>query len=216
MIKKITFLLVLIGWQNVFAANDFDGGYFFTSLGQTNYADLTTNSDMQRLENHLLASPDVVSADLDADKTSTSFSLGMGYVFHKYLAVEASYQYLGSVKVSGTLTEDNNDTEAYSRERITAGFDIRTVLSVPIYKRFEAFVNWGALLWSRETKVINDSTDENSITKDNGLEVVFGGGVQYLIPNSFGFSVAWEQYNIAQKNVDVIKATLLYDFDIPL
>ena len=230
MIKKLSPIIVLLSCQNVYAEKSFDGVYIFTSAGQTDFSDMTTQSDINQTESRLLTSllnqfaidnPDTelpqYTVDLSAQETSTSLAFGMGYIFSEHIAVEASYQYLGAVKISGQVSDSDNNSANYTATGLTSGFDLRTVLRAPIYKGFEAFINWGAILWSRETRTNYEFANESrkTISKEDGMEVVFGAGMQYLAAKSFGASLRWEQYNINRENVDVIKATLLYDFDIP-
>lgn len=228
--QLIALIFFLTVCHNVMAESRFKGIYFFTSIGESDFSDMTTSSDLSQAESQLLTSlnnrfqqenPEAAlpqySTQLSAQQKSTSISFGLGYIFHELISLEASYQYMGRVKISGPVVDEEDNRAEYSATGLVAGFDVRTYLHTPSYKGFGAFINWGATLWSRETRTRYEFNNETraEILKDNGLEVVFGYGIRYFSQSGFGSSIIWEQYNIGQENLDVIKATLLYDFNIP-
>ena len=227
-IKVALFFIVT---QNVFATDRTNSIYLLTSFGKSNFSDMTTQSDINAAKANivsnlnsqfLLQNPESAlpgySAELNADDKGISISFGVGYVFHEYLSIEASYQYFGSVKVSGQIKDEDNNTLGYSKTGVIGGFDLRTFLHTPSFKGFNGFINWGAILWSRESKIqyVFAENERTERFKDNGFEVVYGGGVQYLSQTGFGATLTWEQYNIKQENLGIIKATILYNFKIPI
>jgi len=229
--NKFIVIIVLIVTQNAYATDHSNSFYLFTSLGKSNFSDMTTQSDISaakaniisNLENQfILANPGATSpnysADLNAKDTGTGVGFGIGYIFHKYVSVETSYQYFGSVKVSGQIIDGEDSRLNYAKTGVIGAFDVRTFIHTPSVKGFNGFVNWGAILWSRETRIKYSFVDSESSQKlkDTGFEVVYGLGIQYLSKDHFGAMIAWEEYNIAQENLNIVKATLLYKFKFPI
>jgi len=229
--KLIVVTLLIVITQNVFANDRSSSFYVMTSLGKSDFSDMTTESDISAAKANIvsnlnsqfkLQNPESelpgYSAALTADDDGTSISFGVGYIFHKYLSIEASYQYLGSVKVSGQISDEDNNQLDYTKSAVIGGFDLRTFLHTPSFKGFNAFINWGAILWSRESEIQYVFVDKEVTErfKDEGFEAVYGAGFQYLSNTGFGAMLTWEQYNIKQENLGVFKATLLYKFSLPI
>jgi len=229
--KLIVVTLLLGVTSNVFAKDRSNSIYFLTSLGKSDYSDMTTRSDISTAKANIITNLNSLftlqnpeselpgySVELNADDSGTSIGFGVGYIFHKYLSIEASYQYLGSVKVTGQISDEESNQVGYSKSAVIGGFDLRTFLHTPSVKGFNAFIHWGATLWSRESEVqyFFDDIKSSERFKDEGFEVVHGWGFQYQSNSGFGATLIWEQYNIGQENLDVLKATLLYKFKFGL
>lgn len=229
--KLCVLSILFVVSQNVCAIDRAESFYIFTSMGKSDFSDMTTQGDINAAKSNLIANlnsqfilenPESLlpgySVELNASDNSTSLSFGVGYIFHKYLSIEASYQYLGKVEVYGPIIDEQNNQVNYSKSGVVGAFDLRTFLHTPGYKGFNGFINWGVTLWSRESEVQYIFADKENTNrfKDNGFEAVYGAGVQYLSNSGFGAMATWEQYNIKNENLKIIKLTLLYNFNLPI
>ena len=134
------------------------------------------------------------SSDDDVlDQTASSFKVFGGYQFTRNVAVEAAFVDLGEFDSLGLP----NALDQYG-----LAFEIVGIL--PIGHRGAVFGKVGFFDWS---------VDFLSRTVDEGTDLTFGVGGEYVFDNNWGVRAEWERFtDVSDGDVDLFSAGVVYRF----
>lgn len=112
---------------------------------------------------------------------AVSYSVSAGYQFMPWLSVEGGYTDFGKADV---------DPVAPSTDHTIAseGFDVSAVGHYHIFSVFDAIARAGAIRWN-ETQKDNLLSD----SKDDGVALIWGFGVQAAIAGHLGARLEWDR-----------------------
>lgn len=172
-------------------------------------------------------------ADLDTpsgwndDDTDTAYSVGIGYKFNNYIAVEAGYLDLGKASQTGTGTVTGtlygspfSATGTFTGTYEVDGFYLGPVLSLPVADRLELNARAGVYFWDLDVRATAASftyggTTYTGVTasgSDDGEDFYFGIGATYNATKNIAVGADWTRYDIDGTDVDVLSARLKYNF----
>jgi OOP family OmpA-OmpF porin len=151
------------------------------------------------------------------DKTDTGYSLGLGYTFNKYVAIEAGYADLGE------MNRDYADgIGAVNIKSEADGFYFGPQISLPVTDAFSIFGKVGLFAWDVDEKVSASGAyaATNGLSASaHGTDVYFGAGMAYAITDTLSVKAEWIRYNnVGDKDttdsadVDFISAGLTFKF----
>lgn len=128
-------------------------------------------------------------------KTATSYSLGLGYDFNKFFALEVAYRDLGTVSDRGSYT-DANVLYNYRDEASASAIQASIVGKLPISDEFSVFGRLGVGKVdidydSVETSGNTSWSDSDSVSKSKAL---FGVGASYNITPEVALRAEYNQY----------------------
>jgi OOP family OmpA-OmpF porin len=126
---------------------------------------------------------------LATDDAAGTWSLGGGYMFNRFLGVEAGYRAFGDFEVDSTRS------------------DAKGVQVGPLFEtfaeRFRLNARIGVFSWK----------SENTFTgKDDGLDAYVGLGAAYAMTEKAFFGLSWTRYRLDEVNVDAFDIRLKYSF----
>jgi len=165
----------------------------------------------------------------DVDDSDTAYSVGFGYEFNKYIAIEAGWLDIGktSVSTSGTLTgtlygKPYTATGTVAAEAKTDGFYLGPIVSLPITEKFKAYAKIGVYFWDSDLEASASGTiTYNGVTyaanakaqqSDSGNDLYFGIGVSYDIVKNITVRADLTRYEVMDENVDVIAVGVVFKF----
>lgn len=165
------------------------------------------------------------TAGLNVDNTDTSYSIGAGYKFNNYIAIEGGYLKLGtaSIGTSGTVTgtyygNPYSATGTLSASSEVDGYYLGPVLSLPVGDKFEAYARAGVYFWNANSKMSATGTltyagttytgGTTATTSDNGNDAYYGIGAAYKATKNVSVGADWTRYDIGGVDVDVIGVRL--------
>ena len=155
------------------------------------------------------------SADARCDATGQLFTLGFGYKFNEYVAVQGIYH--GNAegeKVTSDTNDDNLDRTSTEMRRV---FDLEsTVISAeglgiwPVTNAFNLYGKLGLYNWNYEEKLVNfvssGGTSSVASAKAGGNVLGYGIGMEYVFWGriSLGFDISRfkssKNYRLLQQN----------------
>lgn len=152
-----------------------------------------------------------VARDNDFDDSEPAGKFFGGYRVGKNFAAEASAAYLGTFG-SGTLGIGNGgEFSKYS-------LSLQAVGILPIGQRVELLGKLGLSFWqvdADETCTVSAGRQVcvDDGTFDDGVDAVFGVGVQYQFGNRWSGRVEWERYtDVGEDDLDLLSIGVLYHF----
>lgn len=174
-------------------------------------------------------------ADLDTpsgwndDDTDTAYSVGVGYKFNNYIAIEGGYLDLGEASQTGTGTVSGtlygspfSATGTFTGTYEVDGFYLGPVLRLPVADRLELNARAGVYFWGLDVKASATGTLTYAGTiyaggvtatgSDDGEDFYFGIGATYNATKSIAVGADWTRYDIDGTDVDVLSARLKYNF----
>jgi outer membrane protein with beta-barrel domain len=134
---------------------------------------------------------DVLGSDFSASDTASK--VYGGFTIMKFLAVEVSYNKLGSPK--DTVSGGTTDAEI----KIT-GYDAYAVGVLPLGKRFEIFGKAGLIFWDGKSEF---SGAFNGSESDSGNDPAYGAGIVWHLFKRLDVRAEYERFNI--KNIDKVE-----------
>jgi OOP family OmpA-OmpF porin len=164
------------------------GWYAGASVGQSR-----SKIDDPGITNGLLGAG-FASSTIDDNNKNIGFKVFGGYEFCRYFSLEGGYFNLGHFGYTATTVPDgtlNGDIRIQ-------GLNLDPVLSVPITKRFSAFVRAG-VTYAQAKDAFNGSgfvNVTNPSPKKEAFDYKFGGGLQYDFTRTVGMRVEAERYRI--------------------
>ena len=169
------------------------------------------------------------TAVLNVSDSDTTWLLGAGYNFNKYIGVEVGYRELGIVKasasgaVAGTFYGSPfSATGTLSASADADGVYVGPVLTLPLNDQFGISARVGAYRWSLE----ENANASGSLTykgvvyagsvaasaKDRGTDAYYGLGGNYNLQKNFGVSLNYNRFRVFGTNVDSWDLRLRYSF----
>lgn len=151
------------------------------------------------------------------DEASGTWSLGAGYMFNRFLGIEAGYRSIGEAEltsfgaVSGTFGgQPFSSAGPLSLKTDAAGVHVGPLFETYI-ERFRLNARVGMFAWKSDITV---STAGSSIKdKDDGLDPYVGLGVSYAVTGNAFFGLSWTRFRILDEiDVDAWDIRLKYSF----
>ncbi len=131
--------------------------------------------------------------DSKLSKTATSYSIGAGYDFNKFLAVEVAYRDLGDVTDRG-IEFDNVGEYSYVDKYTTTALQASVVGKLPISDEFNVYGRVGlASLDVEYTSTVSyeNGSDTGSVSKTRAL---FGIGASFDVTSQLAVRAEYNQY----------------------
>ncbi|MBF0285965.1 MAG: porin family protein [Magnetococcales bacterium] len=169
------------------------------------------------------------SAGLAVDDKDWNYSLGVGYRFNQYIALEAGYLNLGeaSAAASGATTGNvggypYSATGAVDIKAEVDGWYLGPRVSFNVLDKLDVEGTIGAYFWSADysasytgTLTYRGTTQVGgaSITdSDSGTDVYAGLGLAYKLNDQFSLRTGYTRYNIDDFDVDTFGVSVSYNF----
>lgn len=172
----------------------------------------TASVGRTQIDNRML---DVLESNgLPLDDTDTGYSLGLGYDFNKYLAVEAGYMDVGEASIAYTNGGDslNGSVEG-------DGFYFGPKVSLPLTDKLAVFGKIGFFTWDGDVAAVGTGAwaAYTGTASEDGTDLYFGGGVACDITETLAAKAEWTRYTFDGSNwfdtdVDFISAGLTFKF----
>jgi len=124
-------------------------------------------------------------------KTDTTYSIGAGYDFNKFFAVEVAYRDLGSIRDNGIGSDDAGDYNWTDKVTATA-FQASVVGKLPVSDVLSVYGRLGIAKLDVEEKVRIDS--DSFSYDDSTTKGLFGVGLNYDITPEFAIRAEYNQY----------------------
>lgn len=154
-------------------------------------------------DNGLYAGASIGQATIDAcdgvancDDEDTSWKIIGGWQLNPNLALEAGWVDFG--EVSGSIGGSKVSAEV-------DGWTLAAKGILPLNEQFSLFGKFGAIMWDVK------GGGAASGVSDDGTDLMYGLGAQYMLTNRLGIVGEWEWYDI-ESDVDLYSVGLLYKF----
>ena len=154
------------------------------------------------------AKVDIDAADIGADTVDdkdTTWAISGGWMFHPMIGAEIGYRDLGETSASATVGANT--------VRATAevdGFLFGAVGRIPVGP-IEIAPRVGLYRWDVKGKVFLNGAQIDS-ADDDGTDVYFGVGAQYVITKQFHVGAHWTRFDIDGDDVDVFEIKVGFRF----
>ena len=130
------------------------------------------------------------------DDEDTSWKIFGGWEFNRNIAIEAAWVDFG--EISGSI--DGSKVSAEGDGWLLAGKG-----TLPLNEQFGVFAKFGMIMWDVEGGGAASGLD------DDGTDLIYGLGAQYMFTDRFGVVGEWEWYDI-DNDVDVFSIGALIKF----
>ena len=195
-----TSVSALLGLSSVAQAHEY---YVFGGVGES---DIETNIS--------------AGSGVNIDDTDTAFKLGVGYRFSEHFAAELGYVDLGEATVSTTSANNisiGGTTASLngSIENDVDGFIVGLRGDIPVYDSVNLFARAGIYVWDADASNSGTLTvggNPVSVEDDDGEDLYFGLGAEYMFSDHFGASIEYTRYDLDIGDADVFSAGLRYFF----
>lgn len=154
-------------------------------------------------QNDFYAGASVGQATIDAcngvtscDDEDTSWKIFGGWQLNRNIAIEAAWVDLG--EISGTIGGSAVSAEA-------DGWTLAGKGMLPLNEKFDVFGKLGMIMWDVEGGGAASGVD------DDGTDLIYGIGAQYMFTDQIGIVGEWEWYDI-DNDVDLISIGVLAKF----
>jgi OOP family OmpA-OmpF porin len=128
------------------------------------------------------------------DDSTGTWSLGGGYMFNRFLGVEAGYRAIGDTEIRSPAGSTKSDA---------TGIYVGPVFETFV-ERFRLNARIGLFSWK---------SDPSTFTgKDDGLDAYVGLGAAYAMTEKAFFGLSWTRYRLDEVNVDAFDIRLRYSF----
>lgn len=114
------------------------------------------------------------------DDKDTGWKLFGGYEFNANFALEGAWVDLGKVSASGPGGSASAESD---------GFAVVAKGTLPLGDQFGIFAKAGFFLWDVAGGGLAAGID------DNGTDLTYGVGAQYMLTDQFGIVAEWERYD---------------------
>jgi len=160
----------------------------------------------------------------------TSYSIGLGFDFNKYLAIEAGYIDLGEVSatISGGFTGTYQGLPISATGTLTAsaesdGFYFGPQLNIPATDALDFYVKAGYLAWDMDSTATASGTmtyagtvyavNETATVSDDGYDPYLGLGLSFDVSNTWSVKADWVRYiDVDESDIDVFAAGVIWKF----
>lgn len=199
----LTGLLVVMA-APVYAAeantNMASGFYATASVGQTRIDDKGLD--------------DLGNMGISVDDTDTGYSIGLGYEFNKYVALEAGYANLGEASASYA------DSRGSANASVEAdGYYLGPKLTLPVTDKFAIFGKMGLFVWKADGRASGTGAFASPTVSasDDGTDLYFGVGMGYDVTDTLSVKAEWTRFRFdggesSDTDVDFISAGLVFKF----
>lgn len=148
---------------------------------------------------------------LNIDDKDTSYSIGAGYKFNDYIAIEGGYLKPGTASISASV-----DGGTLSASSEFDGYYLGPVLSLPMSDKFEAYARAGVYFWNADNKVSATGIFTGifpATATDNGNDPYYGIGAAYKATKNVSVGADWTRYSAGTDvDVDILAARLKFAF----
>jgi opacity protein-like surface antigen len=141
----------------------------------------------------------------------------VGLQLNKYFGVEGFYTNFGQASLTGTTGDTfrlNGTTRTFAGpgKVSVSGWSIGAAANAgyPVHDLFNPYVKLGFHRWDGEVDI--QSVGGRRTASDNGVDLMFGGGIQANITNNISLRGEFERFNVADEDVNMISASLVYRF----
>jgi len=186
----------------------------------------------------------VTNTDVDVDDEDLGWKVYGGYHFNKYFGIEIGYADLGEVEADinstssisfstfgGGTTSITSDININATSEVT-GFLFAGLGRYPLTEKIDVFGKIGGFAWNVDTttNITSQTTispllittainpiSSSSLSKDDGINLMFGVGADYRFNERIGIRAEWERYSSISaddNDVDLFSIGINYHFDI--
>jgi len=165
----------------------------------------------------------------DVDDSDTAYSIGIGYSFNDYIAIEAGWLDIGeasastSASASGTLYgKPYTVTGSAIVEAEADGFYIGPIVTPIVTEKFKAYAKIGVYFWDVDA----EASASGSLTYDgrtytanakadaseSGEDLYFGFGASYDLTEKLTVRADWTRYDVSDADIDVFAVGIVFKF----
>ena len=147
------------------------------------------------------------------DKKDKGYKVYAGYKYNKYISTEVFYTDLGKANLSGnngdqftakgTLYEFTANNAKVESD--TQSFGIAALVTYPLHKYIEPFAKLGIQRWNYELNASSSTTASENL-KDDGVDIMYGAGINFPITNYLTIRTEYEVYDIDGTDIDFLSA----------
>jgi len=119
-----------------------------------------------------------------------------GQDINENLSIEGGYTKFGEMDVSNSTTDNDNSVEY-------TAFQVSPVAVLPIGNRLSLFIKAGFLAWDSDTE-INGT--------DNGVDIFYGAGVDYILSENLSVKGTWESYTFDEVEANLYSVSAVFHF----
>lgn len=151
---------------------------------------------------------DIDAGDIGADTVDdkdTTWAISGGWMFHPMIGAEIGYRNLGETSASAT---GPGGTARATAE--VDGFQFGAVGRIPVGP-IEIAPRVGLYRWDVKGRVFLNGAQIRS-ADDDGTDVYFGVGAQYVIAKQFHVGAHWARFDIDGDDVDVFEIKVGFRF----
>lgn len=130
------------------------------------------------------------------DDKDSAWKLFGGYDFNQNFALEGAWVDLGEVSASGPGGSAGAEVD---------GFTVVAKGTLPLGDQFGVFAKAGFFLWEVEGTGLAAGSD------DDGTDLTYGVGAQYMFTDQFGLVGEWERYD-SDDDVDLLSLGVMFKF----
>ncbi len=137
------------------------------------------------------------------DEKDGAYKIYAGFQHNKYISGELFYTDLGSVNYS----DSSNSTSIKSDSK---SYGLSAVASFPLHKYFVPFAKVGIHKW--DAKITGTSSSTSISISGDGMDPLYGLGINVPITESFSFRTEYEIYKFDNDSYKLLSAGLIYKF----
>ncbi len=150
----------------------------------------------------------------ETDDAHRSWRVSLGYALNRYLAVEGAWvEDVWKSRIDGV----SDGSALYSAGAVTHkgdadGWTLEGRLSLPPIGPLTAYAKAGAFWWDVKSVLANAAFGD-ILDQDDGVDLVFGAGVEYELAKRFSLWVEWQRFSeVSQIDSDVFWGGARIDF----
>ncbi|MDO8959327.1 MAG: outer membrane beta-barrel protein [Rhodocyclaceae bacterium] len=169
------------------------------------------------------------TSGFSVDNKDTNLGFTAGYMFNKYIGVEAGYRDLGSVSAtaSGTVTGTYYGSPFSATGTLNASADANGWLlgvrgNLPINEKFSLNARLGWFNWDADAKATASGTltyggtvyagNVTATGSDSGTDIYYGLGANYNVTKQVGVGVGYTKFKLDDVKVDSWDINVNYRF----
>ncbi len=199
---------LMLGSPTISHAQD-SGWYIGAGAGATD-----VDSDTSNFAPAMAALGHIVS-DVNIDDSSEGWKLFGGYNVNEYFATELAYVDLGEVTANFDGLSNNVPQMMVDAAGLLPvlgdGFSIAALGRYPFGERWAIFAKVGAYFWESDVAV-TEGTSASANPKVDGTDFAYGVGGDLYFGSRFGVRLEWERYALDPNDVDLVSASLMWQF----
>jgi len=166
-----------------------------------------------------------VEGATDEDNTDTAYSVGIGYGFSNYIAIETGWLDLGQASASGVSgTFAGKPWTASKPVTVVAeadGFYLGPIVTPVVTEKFKAYAKVGVYFWDMDLELsVPGTLTYDGITytsgrvdaSESGEDLYFGFGASFDITEQFTVRTDWTRYEVYGESIDLIAVGIVFKF----